>query len=216
MANRKKYFDLKQSGLWFKSRNPPYDGKSHFCTTTNKMLENGLKYQRRLCSFEKKVLNNNAKEFYFSMHDNRYKDHIYPEHLDKSMGKVKLPEIRRLSILPTYDKAIPLNPDSTKPKTKEKFISEYLATYKDSGPSMSTEKWHRYPKCYTTPNPGYRTSSNKSSEKPKVQTKFLQQPHYNFLDDSKKKPCRVSELKPWSYSYKLKSKNIYNQPKKAF
>ena len=55
----------------------------------------------------------------------------------------------------------------------------------DAGPSMSTEKWHRYPKCYTTPYPGYRTSANKNSQKLKVQTKFLQQPHYNFLDDSK-------------------------------
>jgi len=216
MACRKKGFDLKQSGLWFKSRNAPYDGKTHFCTTTNKMLENGLKFQRRLSNFEKKVLNNNAKEFYFSMHDNRYKDHIYPEHLDKNIGKVKLPEIRKRSLLPTYDKSIPLNPEFLKPRTKEEFISEYLGTYKDAGPSMSTEKWHRYPKCYTTPNPGYRISANKNSQKPKVRTKFLQQPHYNFLDDSKNKLCRDSGMKPWSYSYKLKSRNIYNQPKKAF
>jgi len=181
----KKYYDLKQSGLWFKSRNAPYDGKTHFCTTANKMLENGLKFQRSLSCFEKKVMNNDAKEFNFSMHDNRYEDHIYPEHLDKGLGKVKLPEIRKRTTLPILDKSIPLSSDFSKPRTKEEFISEYIANYKDSVPSMSSEKYHRHPKSYTTPHYRHRTAKNTSSERLKVEAKFLKQAHYNFLDDSK-------------------------------
>lgn len=209
MANGKKVYELKQSGLWYKSRNAPCDGKTHFYTTTNKMLESGLKYQRPLSDFEKKVLNNNSKDFYFSNHDNRYKDHIFPEHLDKNLGRIKLPEIRKLSILPTYDKAIPINPNHTKPKTKVEFISEYLASYKDVGPCKSTGNRHKYPKCYSTPNPGFRTSANQNqiSKNSELQPTVIQK---------SLKTCGASELKPWRYCYKLKSKNIYNQPKKAF
>ena len=48
----------------------------------------------------------------------------------QGLGKVKLPEIRKRTLLPILDKSIPLSSDFSKPRTKEEFISEYIANYK--------------------------------------------------------------------------------------
>ena len=199
----KKRIEVKKINFWQKYLN--LDCNTYYDTTTNDMLQNGLKYKPRSTESAQKIYKNEKEPNLIR----RREDQLFCDVPVKNIYRKKLPAIKKnISSHHVINSAMDKN-DVSLPK--DQFTSEYFANYRKTCALNDQEILRKYPKCYPKPIPGLKIKDNV------FPIECTDNFHQTISTDLIEKTLRpYIKLEPWKNAFNMKSKSRYNQPKRAF